>query len=90
MGGGGEMTVDEDSILEELKDSLLSSISGLDHNLLDKLDLDISFIANQVDIEGMVSEYFAEMHNVARDDIGTHGRDFKDLDNDMDDLFERS
>lgn len=89
-GGGGGMTVDEDSIREELKDSLLSSISGLDPDLLSKLDLDIPFIADQVDIEGMVSDYFAQMENASRAYSGTYGGDFKDLDNDIDDLFERS
>ena len=87
-GGGSDMNVHEDSILENIKDSLLSSISGLDPNLLDKLDLDISYIANQVDIEGMVSDYFESMRDEAYD--STCGGDFKDLDNDIDDLFERS
>jgi len=87
--GGSDMNVREDSILEDIEDSLLSYISGLNSNLVDKLDLDIPYIANQVDIDEMVSDYLKSMEHEL-DDYRNYGGDFKDLDNDIDDLFERS
>lgn len=85
---GDDMNINEDSILEEIEDSLLSYISGLNSNVVDKLDLDIPHIAHQVDIDEMVSDYHRSMDQL--NDYADYARGFKDPDSDIDDLFERS
>ncbi|MCK4913510.1 MAG: restriction endonuclease [Planctomycetes bacterium] len=87
-GYDDDVDVDEDSIFQYLTDSLLSEMKGVCPNLIGKFNLDIPVLASQVDIDNLVSNYLSSIQYESEWDK-EYGS-YRNFDNDIDDLFERT
>lgn len=83
-----DLKVDEDSIVQAIIDSLKKEISGINSKIKNKLNINLSEMVDEVEIDELVSEYLQSIEHEPEEYGGYGGND--SFDNDIDDLFERT
>lgn len=87
--GDTDLSVDEDSIFQNIIDSLKKEINDINPQIDEKLNIDFIEIAEEVDINDIVEDYLKSME-YEPEEYGGYSGSYENYDNDIDDLFERT
>lgn len=78
----------EEGVREELTGIVNDLLNNFNSNSIDNLDIDISWVIEEIDISQMFVDYYNSMEPY--DDDERIGRSWSNTDKDIDDLFERT